>query len=871
MAGVIQEVQLRLSKASKEKTKKEARQAGQEIGAELNAGINAAKPTDPIVALRTAFLNTDMTVGQFRKSLTELGVTSRKVQNEMLAELEAQQRAIASAAEAEHRRAQQAIRDAIQVADARAEAARVEMYRVSRETGVGRTSVSGLNRDRSGPIIPPSGPAGLTPADIRARSKAIEELNIQFARGNLSTSAWEKGLSALGITSRDMQVEMQHLAKQANNVGTSMKAQYAPITGLANVAKNATTGGVGLLKGMLLGFGTAGVVTMLVNAGMDFIGRAIENMGGAALRGRRDVEALTKSLSAQAKQAFESSKAGAEYVRTASLLAEIEAKSALDRESRLPKILQSEITMNKLRETHRQATLNVARAEENLQAVSRATDEARARMLSNAIRAGDANAQITQAAIEGAKKWGAELERLKKLPLSEAVLAEMEHARNMIDSFSVESEPAKKARAAAEKAAREAAREAKEALREQAKALKDAAQAEEEYESAVLANIQAGRNYGDSLQRANVLIAQHQAAIDSGTLTYAEATEQQEKIDRLQGAIERSTRDVTDAEEDQIKTLIRLLGLEETRNDVMGLARERLKQEEFILSLMTDKTLPAYAAQLERVNALKKAIAGEDDQGERNRLSMNQLEGNPTERMEAWKQLTEREGQLREELERGNLTWAERNDRMSELQSILNALNSGDPLENLIRGFIDGGQTIGDVMTNMMTDLNQVQTMLGYIGTGSFSALIKGLRNLAIAQAIVNVAYAAQEHAHAIKELALAAGNPIFAGLHIASAAKHELASKAFLVSAAKWGGAGVGLAALSAAIGGGGSGAGGRATAEQEGSDKVPTEVNIYLDPFNPDDPLHQRAWADTESNVRERYGDNVNVNYKGRIPANG
>jgi hypothetical protein len=103
---------------------------------------------------------------------------------------------------------------------------------------------------------------------------------------------------------------------------------------------------------------------------------------------------------------------------------------------------------------------------------------------------------------------------------------------------------------------------------------------------------------------------------------------------------------------------------------------------------------------------------------------------------------------------------------------------------------------------------------------------------------------------------ALAVGNFAAAGLHAQAAAQHMAAFAAWKVAGGVAGGGGD--------RGGGGAGgfgvdnSGGRLSSAADRAEQIPPEINIFMDPWDPDNPQQVRVAQRFIMNAREAYGEN-------------
>jgi hypothetical protein len=157
--------------------------------------------------------------------------------------------------------------------------------------------------------------------------------------------------------------------------------------------------------------------------------------------------------------------------------------------------------------------------------------------------------------------------------------------------------------------------------------------------------------------------------------------------------------------------------------------------------------------------------------------------------------------------------------------------------QNVAVGIMD---SFGSAIEMMVTGAGTIGDAFAGLGAGIAADILGGLKQIATAKVAENIARAFE---------AFAMGFGFTALQKYDSAAAAVTAGKGHLAAAAKWGALGAVTGGASGAFGGMGSGRGGDAHRgagiygrEAAGNTQPQNITYVYVDPFNPKNPVHSR-----------------------------
>lgn len=163
-------------------------------------------------------------------------------------------------------------------------------------------------------------------------------------------------------------------------------------------------------------------------------------------------------------------------------------------------------------------------------------------------------------------------------------------------------------------------------------------------------------------------------------------------------------------------------------------------------------------------------------------------------------------------------------------------------------------ETLAATARGAKIDFDLLHGTLMALADGGIKGVVRWLGGEAKYRAIYNLAKAIEEYA--MGTAAAASLNPATvakAPLHFKAATMHKM-------SALKWGMVAGGAALAGGAMGGGGGAGGGSMLAGGSASRDMTNpgvRVTVYVDGIDPTNPRHQERVADTNRQIRERYGE--------------
>lgn len=201
--------------------------------------------------------------------------------------------------------------------------------------------------------------------------------------------------------------------------------------------------------------------------------------------------------------------------------------------------------------------------------------------------------------------------------------------------------------------------------------------------------------------------------------------------------------------------------------------------------------------------------------------------------------------------------------RLIDLQNELNIKLQDESLTFEER--LQATQNLQQVNEALIDGLKRVAAEAGISGE-ALELMVKGSGRAALAEiakeakgrVLWNIAKAVEMFARGVGFLSL--GN-------IPSAAAAKTAGKMHLGAAAKWGAVAGGLSAIAGGGGGEGGGGGAGTTPDNLGGDaasaaQIPgVQVTVYVDGVNPNSTAHQALVAQTNQQIKERYGEDSQI----------